>query len=86
MNKIAKFIKDLEGFTGSAKLWKVIPPLEKNDYVITSATYAMFSGPETYIFGAYKNGKVKDWTELTGSYEGDEDHQQAIKNAGYSAE
>lgn len=83
MKKTATRIKELKNFTGTAFLWKLSHPLERNTYVVTSATCAMFSGPETYIFAADRNGKIKSWGELEGSFKGELDHEQAIERAGY---
>ena len=94
MNEKATFIRDLDGFTGEAKLYKLDPPMEETDfdnevvgrhkYVVVSATVAMFTGPETYIFPSDENGNVTSWGELEGSYRGGLDHETALKNAGYS--
>jgi hypothetical protein len=85
--KVATFVRDLEGFTGSAKLYRVSPPIRfenrKASYIVSSATYAMFSGPETYLFPADKNGAVVSWSELGGSYRGGLSHEYALRNAGY---
>lgn len=91
--KVAKFIKELEGFSGKAELYKLEPAIEqtswvddkvkKYDYVIVSAIVAPYSGPETYIFGATKDGEIANWSELNGSFRGALDHEQALKNAGY---
>lgn len=72
---------NLEGFTGVAHLYKVNPPHEGHNYVIVSATN--ISGPETYIFGANKDGQVLNWVELGGSFQGGLDHAEALRNAGY---
>ena len=53
------------------------------NYVVTSAANVPFSGPETYLFPADKDGKIINWLELEGSFRGDLDHQQAIRNAGW---
>ena len=86
--KVATFIKDLDGFQGEAKLYKLDPPMEngdgKTEYVAVSAVMAMFSGPETYIFPANEKGEVTSWGELDGSFRGNLDHEQALENAGYS--
>ena len=79
----AMFVKDLSGYTGEAKLYQLEPPLDGNEYVVVSATYAMFSGPETYIFPATPDGTVTGWGELDGSFRGELDHKLALKNAGY---
>lgn len=83
----ALFVKDLlVGFTGTAKLFKLSEPLEGHTYVVVSATHAMFSGPETYIFGANEDGRVVDWGELPGSYRGGLNHKEALEAAGYVVE
>ena len=51
---------------------------KKTKYVIVSAADAMFSGPETYIFPANKDGEIVDWGELNGSYKGGYDHDKAL--------
>lgn len=87
-------IRDLDGFTGKAALYKLDPPLAlrdwdgeatgSTDYVIVSATVA-FSGPETYIFPASNAESVRpsDWGKLHGSYQGGLDHAEALEGAGY---
>lgn len=84
---VAKKLKGLSGFTGDAAIYELSPPLKegrkKFRFVAVSATYAMFSGPETYIFGADKNGKVTHWGELPGSFKGALDHAAALEGAGY---
>lgn len=83
----AIFVKDIKGFTGDARLYKLNPPIEydgeSHKYVIVSATNAMFSGPETYIFPADKKGKIINWGELPGSFQGECNHREALENAGY---
>ena len=85
----AEFVRDLENFTGSAKLWKLSSTYRVTDYteevtafadfVITSATNVPFSGPETYVFPASPEGEVLSWSELEGSFQGSRDHEKAIK-------
>lgn len=76
--------------TGEMRLYKLDPPMEGDEYtglieyVIVSATVAMFSGAETYIFPADADGEITDWGELDGSFRGALDHEQALHNAGYS--
>ena len=79
----ATFIKELEGFNGEAKMYRLDPQLEGHELVAVSAVIAMFSGPETYIFPCDENGVVTDWGELNGSFRGALDHEQALTNAGY---
>jgi len=93
MNKKATFMSDLDGFTGEAKLYKLYPPMEeinfddevigRHEYVVVSATVAMFTGPETYIFPSDKHGNITSWSELEGSYRGELNHATALRNAGY---
>lgn len=85
----ATFVKDLDWQVHAAKkLWRLSELVEyddnqKTDYVVTSAANAPFSGPETYIFPADKDGEIKSWLEMTGSYRGGLDHKEAISNAGW---
>jgi len=81
--KTATLIKPLTGFTGTAKLWKLSDPLDGNDFVVTSATVAPYTGAETYIFPTDSDGKVLSWGELDGSYRGGLDHEEALQGAGY---
>lgn len=82
--KTAKCIHALlPGFRGSASLYELDPPLEGSKYVVVSAVLVLFTGPETYIFKSDERGNVEDWTELPGSFRGDTNHQEALRNAGY---
>jgi hypothetical protein len=74
----AKFIRDLEGFTGEAKLWQVISPSGEIHHVVTSATIVPLSGPETYVFECDENGVVTSWLDLPGSFRGYFGHIRAI--------
>ena len=91
---IAKLIKDCsEDFRGHAALYKLSTPMvyegymedstEEFDYVVVSQSQVPFSGPETYIFGADKNGKVLNWSELDGSRRGSYSHAAVLGFAGY---
>jgi hypothetical protein len=92
---IATQVKELDGFQGEARLYRLSQPVAydydwENDtyksstnFVVVSAASAVFSGPETYIFPAGENGKVVDWCELEGSFKGGLDHEQALRNAGW---
>jgi hypothetical protein len=88
MAKKATFVKNIEGWTADAKLYKVTPSVEHREgeltaYVIVSAAVVPFSGPETYIFPANEDGDVLNWGELDGSYRGGLDHEEALRGAGY---
>lgn len=76
---------------GKWRYFRLEPPLceedwqgeiEEYEYVIVSAAYARFSGPETFIFPAL-DGDISDFAELSGSFRGDLDHERALRNAGY---
>jgi hypothetical protein len=93
----ATLVRHLANFTGDARLYRLDPPLSIDngwdedtkgcvaEYVVVSATHAMFSGPETYIFPADADGNVTNWGELAGSYRGGLDHEAALSGAGYEA-
>jgi hypothetical protein len=83
--KIAKFVLQRDA-RGEGRVYKVTPPLEGNKYVWVSAVVAMFTGPETYIFGCDKDGEVKNFSELQGSYRGGLNHEEALSNAGYQVQ
>lgn len=72
-----------ENFTGEARLFKMDPPLEGHKYIVVSATVAMFSGPETYIFPADEKGAIEDWGELKGSRRGTLSHEDVLSDIGY---
>lgn len=83
--KLAILIKDnLPGFNGKVHLYRMEPIYQGSKYVVISATNAMFSGPETYIFSSDKDGNVTSWIELEGSERGFIDIDRVIKNIGYT--
>lgn len=97
--KTAKLLKDVsKDFTGSAGFYKLSEPIEwseydfekeesishKTSFVVVSATIAMFTGAETYIFPADKDGNIVDYGELEGSYRGGLDQKAALEGAGFS--
>lgn len=92
MQKTARKIRDLSGFTGQAALYELSEFIEIGgtdevfNHIVVSATIVPYSGPETYIFPANADGTVADWGELNGSFRGGLDHEQALKNAGYAIE
>lgn len=81
----AKFINNLSGFRGDARLYRLDEPLDGNEFVIVSGISNEF-GIETYIFGANEEAEITDWAELEGSFQGDIDHERALENAGYDVE
>lgn len=93
--KTATEIGRLKDFTGDARLFRLSEPMPwdydweterdkaSTEFVVVSATNAMFSGPETYIFPANEQGEIISWSELEGSYKGGLSHRTALLNAGY---
>lgn len=82
--KTATFIERLPRWSGDARKYRLSEPLDGHDYVIVSAVYAPFSGPETYIFPAReKGGDAINYLELAGSFKGGLDHTKALSLAGY---
>ena len=91
--KTATFVNRCGGsWTGEARLYQLSEPIKYGDneeganetrFVVVSATVAMFSGPETYIFPSDENGNALDWGELPGSYRGGMSHEIALKQAGF---
>lgn len=81
--KTATFIKTIDGWRSDARLYSLSEPLDGHDNVIVSAVVATFSGPETYIFAATRDGECVDFGELDGSFRGGLDHERALKSAGY---
>lgn len=91
--KIATFVKQMEGFTGDARLYKLseAAPVDGDeqgttDYVVVSATVARYGGPETYIFPADEAGDVTSWLEMEGSFRGGLDHARALAGLGFVVE
>ncbi len=80
--KKATLVKTLDGFRGDARLYRVDPPLEGNEFVVVSAVFA-YSGPETYIFPSDADGEIVSWSELEGSLYDCVDHIKALNSAGY---
>lgn len=73
--KTATLVKNLTGFRGDARLYKLSEPHEGTEFVIVSGANAMFSG--------VAEGEVSDWGELEGSFRGSIDHERALAGAGY---
>ena len=80
---MSKFVSKIKDINSRQILWKAEPPLEGNEYIITSASNVMFTGAETYIFPADKDGNITDWCELPGSYRGELNHKRCFSNIGY---
>ena len=78
----AILVKELDGPKPghNRKIWRITNPEE---FVVTSAVFNQHVH-ETYIFACDSEGRVSDWTELPGSFQGGTDHQRAIN--GFLAE
>ena len=92
IQKTAKFVCDLKGWNGYARLYRLQPRFEFTDYddttikvehVVVSAIVAPFSGAETYIFKCNKHGENVQFSELPGSFRGALDHEAALDGMGY---
>ena len=83
---IARKVRQIDGNRGEQFLWKMTPPFEGHEYVITSGLEsAIDTGrPETYIFAADETGEITAWNELEGSFRGPVDHAKALAGAGYT--
>lgn len=85
--KTAKLLKTnpQPGGPADQKLWLLSEPLEGHTHVVTSAV-TVLGEPETYIFASNEEGLIEEWGELDGSFRGELDHEQALRNAGYMVE
>ncbi len=94
----AVLVANLSGYRGDARLYKVSPPAEyramgdgydapkrRTDYVIVSAVFVPFSGPETYIFPATSDPEAGpiNCIDLPGSLMGYFDHARALECGGW---
>lgn len=91
MTITATLVRRIEHWTGDARLYKLSEPVpcwddKTTEYVVVSATTAPFGGPETYVFAADAEGKVTDWSEMSGSFRGGLNHGEAIRNSGWVEE
>lgn len=91
----AAFVKDVsEFFTGSAALYRVVPPIRVRDidpngaeivevieHVVASTTDVPWQEAMTMVFRADPEGYVLSWAELRGMY-GDS-HGEALGLIGY---
>lgn len=85
--RTAEFVRNLEGFRGEVKLYKLSKPVPYYNYseeplpltdhiVISAVNFPM----ETFIFPATSNGEVINWAELPGSEKYIMDHDRALAN------
>ena len=86
--KTATLLKTQESEVGAdQRVYRLDPPHvedgETHDIVVVSAVYALFSGPETYIFPGTADGEITDFGELAGSFRGSIDHEEALRGMGY---
>lgn len=91
--KTATLIKTQESPAGAdQRVYRLNPPHVETDWegtqttheiVVVSGVYAMFSGPETYIFPGNADGEITDFGELKGSFRAAIDHELALRGMGY---
>ena len=84
----AEFLGTPKGWTGDARLYRVIPSarfkryfdsrVRRSQFVVVSAIHG-----ETYIFPSDRRGNCKNWSELPGSFQGDHDHKRALAQGGW---
>jgi hypothetical protein len=85
----ATFVKKADGFVGNAELFRLERPKTENgvrfQFIVVSTIKEAYDThrPETYIFPAYSNGKVLNWRELKGSFQGAMDISKALRDGGY---
>lgn len=96
MKKAFLVEQGLAGYQGFASLYRLDTPIAQtrytdvgeeeitHEYVVVSSANVPFSGPETYIFPADKDGNVVNWSELSGSVRGDFSHEETLARAGYT--
>lgn len=82
MKAAIKLKENMKGFRGVASLYHLTEPLEGFEYVVVSSITTIV-GPETFIFGADKEGVIQDWNDLPGSLRGSLEHSDALSRAGY---
>lgn len=80
-------VKELSNSAAAQWLCKVSPPVKYPSYpddTLLTTEYIVVSASlianETYIFPSDKYGKVLNWSELPGSFQGALDHLRAISN------
>lgn len=83
--KIAKHIRNLFNFRGSAALYRMSPPHAGHEFVIASAVNCGFAH-ETYLFPATPDGEIADWIELDGSERNTTSHERVMSNIDYVIE
>ena len=80
---MSKFVTKIKDVNNRQVLWKAEPPLDGHEYIVTSQSNVMFTGAETYIFPADKDGKIIDYGGLRGSYRGELNHKKCFASIGY---
>lgn len=71
----------LRGLNSTQNLYKMEPPLDGHEYVVSS--YGVFV-EETFLIPADRDGNITRWTELEGSFYGSYSHEEALRGAGYA--
>lgn len=84
--KIAKHVRNLFNFRGSAALYRMSPPYAGHEFVIASAVNDGVSIHETYLFPSTPDGEIADWGELDGSERNTTSHERVMSNIDYVIE
>lgn len=91
-NKTATYVGPGTSGRADQRIYRLDPPItwvdmfdersESSEYVVVSAVDASYA-TETYIFPSDEHGTITYWGELDGSFQGDVDHERALRGAGY---
>jgi len=90
----AEFVRELDGWKGHVKLYKLSDPvefryrgdMETTDHIAISGILAWDTGrPETFVFFCDEHGEVLSWLQAEGSLNGSIDHEEALKGNDFEA-
>jgi len=78
------FLRDVIGWGGPSKLWKcsdyyLCPKAGQIGWFVVSCALDQKGRRRTYLFAVDESGDTLDWNELPGSFEGDLDHERAVR-------
>lgn len=86
----AEYIKHVDGWVNDARLFKVDPPLQGNDFVIVSSSHnpKWITDPaRTIIFPADENGFCFSYCPISiNAAPKEQSHKAALKKIGYELE
>lgn len=95
--RTATFVRQLDRESNDidARLYRLSEPMKQYNWtedrgmrslyvVVSGSKLPELQQPETYIFLADEAGEIICWSECDGSFQGAIDHEQALRNAGYT--